>query len=241
MAVTGFFHHIGTFFLFVATILLLITTITSPVVNDISMLRVHLTNKTSHSTSAVSFGTFGFCVLNVAHPNDDDDYCTKKIIGYNPLKEMAAIESTPFNDAAENTSKALTRVMVLHPVAAGLSFIAFLLALGSGFIGAIFAALVASLAFIVTLVVMACDFVLFGIVKNKVNDSKSASHAEFSTGMWTILAAMILLFLGVVVVLLTCCSSRLHAKRNNVSKHADAGYGHTTTTRRHFWQRRTRY
>ena len=123
------------------------------------------------------------------------------MVGYNPLKEMAAVEPTDFSDASENTSKALTRVMVLHPVACALSFIAFLLALGSGFIGAIFAALVASLAFIVTVVVMACDFVLFGIVKNKVNDNDSDSYAEFSAGMWTILAAMIMLFLATVIVL----------------------------------------
>jgi hypothetical protein len=64
---TGFFHHIGTFFLLVATALLLVTTITAPVVNDIAILKVHLPNRTSSSHSAVSFGTFGFCVLNVAN------------------------------------------------------------------------------------------------------------------------------------------------------------------------------
>lgn len=65
MAVTGIFHHVGTFFLLVATALLLVTTITAPVVNDISLLRVKLSNKTSGTNSAVSFGTFGHCILNV--------------------------------------------------------------------------------------------------------------------------------------------------------------------------------
>jgi len=239
---TGIFHHVGTFFLLVATALLLVTTITAPVVNDIAILKVNLANRTSSSHSAISFGTFGFCVLNSAKTNDDDDYCTKTMVGYNPLKEMAAVEQSNFNDAAENTSKALTRVMVLHPVACALSFIAFLLALGSGFIGAIFAAVVSTLAFLITVVVLATDFVAWGIVKNKVNDNKNSdSSAEFSTGIWTLLAAMIMLFLATVIVLLTCCSSRMHSKRNNtVSKHGDAGYTHTTTRRR-FWQRRSRY
>lgn len=164
------------------------------------------------------------------------------MVGYNPLKEMAAVEQSNFNDAEENTSKALTRVMVLHPVACALSFIAFLLALGSGFIGALTAAVVSTLAFIVTVVVMACDFALFGIVKNKVNGNEDGnSTAEWSTGIWTILAAMVILLLATAIILLTCCSARLHKKRSNrVSKHGDAGYA-TTTTRRRFWQRRTRY
>lgn len=174
--------------------------------------------------------------------SDDDDFCTKSKIGYNPLSIMAAVEGTKFNDAQENTSKALTRVMVLHPVAAGLSFIAFLLALGSGFIGAIFAAAVSTLAFIVSVVVVATDFTLFGIVRNKVNDMDNNTKAEFGTGLWTLLAGMVLLFLATVIVLLTCCSSRMHKqKAARSSKHGDAGYATQTTTRRRFWQRRSRY
>lgn len=66
MAVTGFFHHIGTFFLFVAAILLVITSISAPVVNNIGLLKVDLGNATSAHASEVSFGTFGYCVLDTA-------------------------------------------------------------------------------------------------------------------------------------------------------------------------------
>jgi len=66
MANTGFFHHIGTFLLFVSAILLLITTITAPVVHDISLLKVTLTNQSNNRYSSVTFGTFGHCVLDVA-------------------------------------------------------------------------------------------------------------------------------------------------------------------------------
>lgn len=67
MAVTGFFHHIGTFLLFVAAILLIITSITAPVVNDLGMMKVSLSNATNDHYSEVSFGTFGYCVLNTAY------------------------------------------------------------------------------------------------------------------------------------------------------------------------------
>jgi hypothetical protein len=65
MAKTGIFHHIGTFLLFVAAILLLVTTISAPVVGDIAILKVMLTNKTDIRNSSVTFGTFGYCVLDV--------------------------------------------------------------------------------------------------------------------------------------------------------------------------------
>jgi hypothetical protein len=59
---TGFFHHIGTFLLFAATVLLIITCITAPVVNDLSILKVELGG---NDRSTVSFGTFGYCQNNV--------------------------------------------------------------------------------------------------------------------------------------------------------------------------------
>ncbi|APA16253.1 hypothetical protein SS1G_10456 [Sclerotinia sclerotiorum 1980 UF-70] len=235
MGATGFLHHIGTFLLFASAILLLITTISAPVINDIGIMKVKLTNGTASHHSVVSFGTFGYCVLDV--DSDGNDYCTKKHIGYNPASTMSQIESTHFSHASEDTSKALTRVMILHPIACGIMFIAFLLALGAGFIGSFLAALVSSIAFIISVVAMACDFVLFGIVKNHVNGDKSGSHAYFSVGIWCILAAMIAGFLGAIVVFITCLSKRMHKKRSRGVE--EKGYvGGVKPARRHFWQRR---
>jgi hypothetical protein len=66
MAKTGIFHHVGTVLLFISAILLLITTISAPVIGDIAILKVMLTNKTDIRNSSVTFGTFGHCVLDVA-------------------------------------------------------------------------------------------------------------------------------------------------------------------------------
>jgi len=244
MARTGFFHHIGTFLLFAAAILLLITTISSPVINDISMLKVTLTNSSSLRHSSITFGTFGHCTLDVAGPKDDQDYCSPSHIGYNPAAIIAGADKTTFSTASENTTKALTRVMILHPIVCGMAFISFLLALGSGICGALLAALVAALTWILTVVVLATDFVLFGIIKNHINgsDDQSGSVAKYSVAIWTLLAAMILLFFGTFVVLFTCFSARRHRNDVRTSKHADAGYvGGATTHRRRFWQRRSRY
>jgi len=239
MARTGLFHHVGTFLLFAASILLLITTISAPVIKDISILKVTLTNSSNARHSSVTFGTFGHCVLDVAPKETDQDWCTGRHIGYDPAAIMEQIDGGDFNYASAESTKGLTRVMVLHPVACALAFIAFLCALGSGICGALLAALVAALAWIVTLVVMAVDFALFGIIKNHVNKDGSGSHAYYSVGMWTILAAMVCLFFGMFVVLFTCFSARRHRNDARVSKHADAGYANGTTVhKRRFWQRR---
>lgn len=65
MARTGIVHHVGTFLFFAAAILLLITTISAPVVKDIAILKVVLTNQTDIRNSSVTFGTFGHCILDV--------------------------------------------------------------------------------------------------------------------------------------------------------------------------------
>jgi hypothetical protein len=65
MARTGFFHHIGTFLLLAATVLLLVTTISSPVVNDLAILKVDLGNRANSYHSTVTFGTFGWCANNL--------------------------------------------------------------------------------------------------------------------------------------------------------------------------------
>jgi len=242
MAKTGMFHHVGTFLLFASAILLLITTISSPVINDISMLKVTLTNSSDVRHSSITLGTFGYCVLDVAPASSDQDFFTGSHIGYNPALEVAKADKTSFSTAQTDTTKALTRVMVLHPIVCGLAFIAFLLALGSGVCGALLAALVSALTWALSVVVLATDFTLFGIVKNHVNgnNDNSGSHAKFGVAIWTLLAAMILLFFATFIVLFTCFSARRHRNDIKTTKHADAGYA-TTTTRRRFWQRRSRY
>jgi len=88
---------------------------------------------------------------------------------------------------------------------------------------------------------MAVDFALFGILKNHINGDGSGNKAHYSTGMWTILAAMICLFFATFIVLFTCFSARRHRNDTVVSKHGDAGYANGgTVQRRRFWQRKSR-
>lgn len=54
----GVLHHVGTFLIFAAAVLLLVASISAPVVNNIAMMKVRY-----NSGNTVSFGTFGHCIL----------------------------------------------------------------------------------------------------------------------------------------------------------------------------------
>lgn len=154
-------------------------------------------------------------------------------MGYRPADIMASIEDTTFSRTSRDATHVLTRVMILHPIATGIAFVAFVLALGSGFFGSLLAALASLLAFVVTLVALVCDFVLFAIIRDKVNGDGAGSHASYSVGIWTILAAAITSLLGAAVVLLTCCSARLHKRRRD-SAVVKSEYGAPAKRRRWF-------
>lgn len=155
-------HYIGVAFIFLAAICLLITTISAPVIGDIAILKVTLSNSSDIRHSSVTFGSFGHCVLDVAPAATDQDTCFKKSIGYAPASIMAEIDHTSFSEAGTASADALTRAFVLHPVACALAFLAGIFALG-GIVGGLVGTMVAAVAWIVTLVVMAIDFAAFGV------------------------------------------------------------------------------
>ncbi|KAH8801719.1 SUR7/PalI family-domain-containing protein [Xylogone sp. PMI_703] len=230
-------HHLGTFLLLAAAVLLLITSISAPVVNDFALLKVKLTNSSDFHRSQISFGSYGYCILNAAPANTQQDWCTGSHIGYNPAATINGIDQDNFSDATRDSVRALTRVMVLHPIACGLAWIAFFIALGSGIFGSVIAALLSALTFIVSVVVMACDFALFGIIKHHVNNNGNGAHAYYSVAIWTVMAATIALFIATFMVLLGCCARR--RERRNARVVTKEGYANgTVPTRRRFWQRR---
>lgn len=168
----------------------------------------------------------------------DQDYCYPKTVGYEPANIMAQIDGTGFSTSSADTANRLTKVMILHPIACALAFIAFFLALGAGCCGSFIAAMISGVTFLVTVVVMATDFVAFGIIKNAVNNDGSGSYAFYSVGMWTLVAAMIVLFFATFIVLFSCCTSR---RSDRVSKVDGAYAGGATVPRRRFWHRSYRY
>lgn len=223
----GFFTQIGAFLLLAAAVLLLVASISAPVVNNIAMLKVELANK-----DVISFGTFGYCLLG---QGQSASFCTRTTIGYDPITLLESYNVAQYGNAAKNTVQALTNVQILHPIACGLAFIAFFASLGTSVLGSLIASVLSFLTWLITLAVTVTDFVAWGIVKDNVG---SNTYARFDTGMWCVLAAMIALFFATFLVLFSCCSLR---RSNRVATtrdvKGDPALG-TTHHRRRFWQRR---
>ncbi|KZL70096.1 pH-response regulator [Colletotrichum tofieldiae] len=235
MAVTGFIHHFGTFLLLAATILLVVTSISAPVVHNISLLTVKLGD--SSAGDKITFGTFGWCVIGGSA--DGSDQCSRSRIGYSPADIVGEADATQYSGWSSDAAEALTRVMILHPIAAGVSFIAFVLSVGAGMFGSLFAALVSGTAFIITIVALICDWVMLAAIRRNVNRDENGADAHYDVALWTLLAAAICLLLGTVIVFFTCCSGRLHKRRQQRSKvdHYSPPATHTTYRRRRWWQR----
>lgn len=238
MGVGTFFRYIGSVLLLTATALLIVASVTAPVANSLAMFRVDLGGR---SDAEINFGTFGWCVRGIGN----EDRCSNSHIGYNIAEITSEVEGTRFSAGAETSSKALTNVMVLHPVGAGLFFIAFLLSLGKGVLVSLLATCVTVLGFLITAVAVICDFVGFNIIRRRIRrDSNSDSSGHFSTGAWCVLAAAVLSLIATVLVFITCCAGRRESKRHHNRKmetYHDGPAPVTTHRRRHFWQRRSAY
>lgn len=237
MGIGNFIHHIGSFLLFVATVLLIITDISAPVVSNISMLRVELSGDLlNDNRPVITFGTFGWCVKNTMAAGD---FCSRSMVGYDPTVIVEEnMRGVDFSDYASATAKGLSHVMVLHPVATVLTFLAFLLAVSAGVVGSILSVLVALLSFVVTLVALVCDFVSFAIVRSEVNGSSGDAMAFWGSGSWTLLASAACSLIAAIIVFFTCCSARRrHRREASTAAKYQEGYG-TPVRRRRFWNRR---
>lgn len=79
----------------------------------------------------------------------------------------------------------------------GVAFLAFLIAALSNRLGFLVAVFFSILAWLLVLVLLILDFVIFTVVKNHVAKQISAT-AAYSAGIWCVCAAFVCLFLGAI-------------------------------------------
>ncbi|KAL0956730.1 hypothetical protein HGRIS_002849 [Hohenbuehelia grisea] len=166
----------GLFLCFAATVLLIFVCVSSPTWERISFLDV-----SSGGGEETHFGVFGFTGSSVG-------------IGY-----RFAPSRLGFNDSRLNSTLLhnLTKVLVLHPIAAGLAGLSFLFGLcGASYhrFGTIMMTLLSGLAFLLTLVVWVIDMVLFGIARHRFRDE--GFFAQYGNANWLTLGALVALMLG---------------------------------------------
>lgn len=144
------------------------------------------------------------------------------MIGYNPAELIRSKDrDIDVSGAGENTSKALTRVMVLHAVGCVLSFIGFILAIGRGTATNFLSSLLSGVAFVVTIIVLATDFAGMAIIHHDANDSNNSS-ASYGSAIWCVVGAAIALFFATILLFLTCCAGRRKNKHSDTENKVEA-------------------
>jgi len=167
----------GAFFCFAAMVLLIFVSVSVPVWNDVSFLDSIIAGK------MVRFGVWGYT-----------GSATK--VGYSingplPLHDQL-LETTALRN--------LTDMLVLHPVAAGLSFLAFAFGIWGAAtysrLGTILMTLISALAFLVTVIAFSIDMILFNIIGSRIRFDAPGNRAHLSNAIWLTLSALIILAFG---------------------------------------------
>ncbi|THH30936.1 hypothetical protein EUX98_g3242 [Antrodiella citrinella] len=179
----------GLFFTFTAMLLLIFASVSAPTWNPVSFLNTNVGGQQLH------FGVFGFTGSQVH-------------VGWRFPPNIS--DSRLGGDLYHG----LTFALILIPIGAGLSGLAFLFGL-CGFAyhraGTVFMTLVSGVALLVTLVAWVIEMVLFGVARDHIRNRGDA--ASFGNANWLVLGAFIALLLAFFASACGICGS-YRAKRS---------------------------
>ncbi|CAK9786484.1 pali-domain-containing protein [Cutaneotrichosporon oleaginosum] len=220
--------------LLVACVLLILASVSTPIINSLTLMTVH-------EPVFAQIGAFGYCLQNT---------CSGTKLGYdltgltNRLSLGQSTQGTGVidgvSDSAAKSLTAVTKGLILHPIAAAFAFLAMITACAADKIGYLFASLLALLAFLSALAAMLIDFVAFAMVKNNIGDA--GGRANYGTGTWLTLVATILLLIAMLTSLVSCCCGRSNKhKQRERELRAEQDALHYNEKPRRFWQRGPRH
>lgn len=204
------------FLLFSAWVLLLLVSISLPIIKPIYILEVDAVTTPSVQTSiatSIRFGVWGMCLgFYRFGPDgaswDDAGACTPPRLGYTP--DDAVLQLTGQKDLAKIALKALMGILILHPIACGLVFLSLIASLVTtwhpvralnvtSLIAVILSAVAATIVFVI-------DIVLIPIARQKVEEAtKGALTVALGNAAWMTLGAVVALWLGVIGASIIAC------------------------------------
>ncbi|KAF9529795.1 hypothetical protein CPB83DRAFT_852198 [Crepidotus variabilis] len=199
-------------FLFATFILLLLVGISLTIIKPIYLVTFRSTT-TSGSTLSIAtelrFGVWGVCAtsgLNPATLLGNPGLCFGPQLGYDVPEYLTNIVGIS-QDVVKAVEKALLVVLVLHPIAAGISLLAFMT---SAFLGshafAIFSLILTIITALLTSVVLAIDLALVIVAQNQVKNLQNFHFAvQFGNGVWMILTAVVLVWGAVITLSARAC------------------------------------
>ncbi|KAG8693915.1 hypothetical protein FRC09_010190 [Ceratobasidium sp. 395] len=210
------------FLVFAGFLLLLLVSLSIPIIHSISVLNIAGNVQAGFANSGISgglrFGLWGYCVSDITASvfgisRTQAGYCSKSKLGYSIDNQV--LDALGLDNLDDFISHGLTFVLVLHPIACGLAFLALLFAIMLAFrparIASAFALILSVLAAIVATVAFAIDVAIATVAKNKVSDiTDDRLKVTYGAVPWMTLGAMVALWAATVAA---CCGIFVGGRR----------------------------
>ncbi|KAJ7780612.1 actin cortical patch SUR7/pH-response regulator pali [Mycena maculata] len=198
--------------LFTAFLLSLLVGLSLPIIKPIYLLSFYSTRTGQVPTSVATelrFGVWGVCATSVLDPPTiftNDGECFGPMLGYTIPEDIIALTDIS-SDIIDDVENVLLVLLVLHPVAAGLSFFT---AISSLFLAShplsILSLVLSIITALVTTVVFAVDLALVIVAKSKVTTIDSLDFAiQWGNAPWMGLTAALLTWLAVIALSARAC------------------------------------
>ncbi|KAG9122008.1 hypothetical protein FRC07_001792 [Ceratobasidium sp. 392] len=210
------------FLVFAGFLLLLLVSLSIPIIHSISVLNIAANIQAGITGAGISggvrFGLWGYCVsaitasflgINRSQPG----YCSKSRLGYEVDNQV--LQALGLDNLSDFITHGLTFVLVLHPIACGLAFLAFIFAIMLAFrparLASVMALIFSVLAAIVATVAFAIDVALVTVARNKIADvSDNRLKITYGAVPWMTLGAMVALWAATVAA---CCGIFVGGRR----------------------------
>jgi len=221
---------------FIAFLLLLLVSLSAPIIKSIYLLslavNVNSSLLDSGANASVRVGVWGYCVSSInistfGHDSSTAAQCSKPHLGYKIDQTIA--KALNIDELTTFVSRTLTAALVLHPVACGLAFLALLTSLGMirrspngvSRLFSIFTVGTGFLAALITTVIFIIDIALVAIARNKLNDDDDISgdlNFTWGNAVWMTLGATIALWVAVVGACIGICACGGRYRKQRIPK-----------------------
>jgi len=225
------------FFFFTAFLLLLLVTLSVPIIKSIYLFDIvaavsvgsGVISASVHDT--VRFGIFGWCSSPVAAKIltvnlSDGAQCSKHHLGFTVSSQLESVlSSINEKDLVDVMQKALSVVLVLHPVACGITFLALVLSLLAVLLRHtrfwdFLAVATGSLASLLTTLVFIIDIIFVAIAKHKLHsETHGDATAGFGNAVWMTLVAAICTWIACVGACWGVVSGRRQRNEGKTSRY----------------------
>ncbi|KAJ6455677.1 pali-domain-containing protein [Mycena sanguinolenta] len=201
-------------FSFIAFLLLLLVTLSVPIIKTIFLFRLTAAASSSlfdsSASASVVFGVWGYCtsgadVSIIGLNHDTAGECSKRHLGYTFDSTVAQVLHV--SGLENDISKASTGVLVLHPIAAALAFVTFLISLymlrrgpnapGTSRLPPLLFMFMGVFTAFLTTVVFLIDCIVVAVVRKSVHKASDGTLTlAWGNAVWMTLVAAILLWVA---------------------------------------------